>query len=185
MELRRLLGEIGQGRRQSTEILHELAIVAGRAEKGTHVAHILRLGPFSNGLHLVFHHAYAIATNHVTEKLDLTTKELTLALLCVQLFSSQDFQHASHMSCVILQGLRVDEYVVQEDQYEIIQVRTKCLMHQMHERAGCVGETEWEYHEFEVTVTRTKGGLRFVAGSDTNLVIARTQVELGEVSCTD
>jgi hypothetical protein len=48
------------------------------------------------------------------------------------------------------------------------------------ERRWRVSETERHHKELKVVVVRSKRGLLDVIGVDTNLVVAGTQVELGE-----
>ena len=54
-------------------------------------------------------------------------------------------------------------------------------MHEVHEGAGCVGETEGQHEELEVTVACAERGLGHVLWVDANLVVAAAQVDLAEV----
>ena len=55
-------------------------------------------------------------------------------------------------------------------------------MHQMHERRGCISQTEREDEEFEVAVASAKGCLRHIVGMNAKLMVAAAQVDLAEIA---
>ena len=163
-ELRERGGDLG-------EVLDELAVVAGGTEERAHVSHFGRGRPFLHGFDLVVHHANAIATDMVTEELDLMLEELALGLLGVEFLLAEDVQHLANMVFVLVESLAEDENVVEEHEDELVEEWTEGLMHQVHERGGGVGQAEGEHEEFEVAVAGAEGGLRHVAGVDADLVV--------------
>ncbi len=75
---------------------------------------------------------------------------------------------------VIVQGLAVDQDVVEENQYKTTKEWPEYIVHKTLEGRRSVGETKWHNEEFIVALVRAKRSLRDVLGFHSDLVITRT-----------
>ena len=76
--------------------------------------------------------------------------------------------------------LAVNEDVVEEHHYEVVQQRAEDALHQVHEGCRCVGQPEGQHQELEVTVAGAERGLVDVRVVDANLPVAGAKVNLAE-----
>ena len=74
----------------------------------------------------------------------------------------------------------VDQNVIEKHQHKPAQVWAQDVVHQCLERRGGVGETERHHQKLVVAVVGAERRLGHVLRVHAHLVIARTQVELGE-----
>ena len=56
----------------------------------------------------------------------------------------------------------VDQDVVDENDDELIQVRSAYSIHQIHEDCGRIGQSEWHHHELVMSVTSSESCLRHI-----------------------
>jgi hypothetical protein len=77
--------------------------------------------------------------------------------------------------------LGLDKDVVNEDYDKLIQLFHKYLTHEIHEKGGCVRQSKRHHGELILSVPGDKCSLLNVRLLDSQLVITRPQVYLGEV----
>jgi hypothetical protein len=81
---------------------------------------------------------------------------------------------------VIFLALRIDENIIDKDHDKFIELRHEHGVHEVHEVGGGISESERHDQELVKTITSGKSGFRNVAGSNLDLVVARTKVDLRE-----
>ena len=96
------------------------------------------MGHSCTALHLVLHHAHAVAADVWPRNSTSCLEELALALLGVQLLLSQQLQHLAHVPLVLLQRLAVDEDVVEEHEHELVEVAAEGLCMRCMKVAGAL-----------------------------------------------
>src|SRR5436189_6129700 len=79
---------------------------------------------------------------------------------------------------------RVDEDVIDENDDELIKIRSEDTIHQIHEEGWCVGQPKWHDQELIQSVAGSEGRLLNVFLSNTKLVIAGPEVYLRKVAST-
>ena len=57
------------------------------------------------------------------------------------------------------------------------------LVHHVHEVCGCIGQLERNNHELILAISGDKGCLHNIFRPNLHLMVARSQVNLGEVLC--
>jgi hypothetical protein len=86
----------------------------------------------------------------------------------------------SEMFGVIVLALRIDENIIDKDHDKFIELRHEHGVHEGHEVARSISESERYDQELVKTITSGKSGFRNVARSNLDLVVARTKVDLRE-----
>ncbi|GKA96618.1 hypothetical protein Tco_0818713 [Tanacetum coccineum] len=80
----------------------------------------------------------------------------------------------SQMLFVLLLVLRIDQNIVNKDNYKFIQIRFAHSVHEVHKHnSRCVGQTKRHDLEFVMSISSSKGSLRDVFFSNLQLVITR------------
>jgi hypothetical protein len=75
---------------------------------------------------------------------------------------------------------RMDEDIIDKDHDKLIELHHEYGVHEVHEVGRCVSESEGHDQELVKTITSGKSGLRNIAWSNLNLVVARTKVNFRE-----
>jgi hypothetical protein len=84
----------------------------------------------------------------------------------------------SEMIGMIFLTLRIYENIIDKDHDKFIELRHEHGVHEVHEVGRSISESERHDQELVKTITSGKSGLRNVARSDLDLVVARTKVDL-------
>ena len=95
--------------------------------------------------YLILHHAYTIATDDVTEELNFSLEEFTLALLRIARASPYATPRALYAHAPYAPRgsyYTIDEDIIEEHENKLIEERTKGLMHEMHEGTWGISQTE-------------------------------------------
>ena len=87
------------------------------------------------------------------------------------------------MGDVFLEGLGVDDGVVQEGGAETVEIRGEGLVDVCLEGGGGIGQAEGHDEALEESVSSSKGGFPLVAVGHPNEVVGSPDVQLGEVPC--
>jgi hypothetical protein len=148
MECNIILSEITEWRGNLTEVPHELPVEASETKEGSYISYVGGLGPLVHGHHLLMHHLEAILTHTMTKELNLTLEEFTLGALRIQLHIGETLQYHTNMPFMLLEGARVYEDVIEEHEYEEIQVVSEGVVHEMHEGGRGIGETHRQHSVF-------------------------------------
>jgi len=82
------------------------------------------------------------------------------------------------MTLVIHQRLAVDNYVVQEDEHELVEVLPEDIVLQRHEDARRVVQAHGQHVALEQALRRREGRLVAILFRDEDLAEARAQVDL-------
>jgi hypothetical protein len=81
--------------------------------------------------------------------------------------------------------LRKDQDVINEDHDKVVQLFHENRVHQVHEVSGGIGQTKGHHQILIETVSGGESSLRDIFFIDLNLMIARTEVNLGENLCSN
>ena len=76
-------------------------------------------------------------------------------------------------------GFTIDEYIIKEDQNEVSQVGPKYFIHQFLERGRGICEAKWHDQKFIMAIMCAESCFRDIIRMDPNLVIPRTNIQLG------
>ncbi|CAA0821523.1 Unknown protein, partial [Striga hermonthica] len=75
---------------------------------------------------------------------------------------------------------RINKDVVDEHNDKLVQERMKDPIHKVHKHGRGIAESERHNYDLIVAITGTEGSLRNIRLPDFQLMIARTQVDLGK-----
>jgi hypothetical protein len=101
------------------------------------------------------------------------------------LMVSKSFQNNSEMMHMLLFTLVIDQDVINEDHDKHVQLRHEYRVHQVHGICRSIGESK-RYNQILVQlVPGGEGSLRDIFQTDLDLMITRTEINLGKDSCTD
>jgi hypothetical protein len=78
----------------------------------------------------------------------------------------------SKVTLMVLAILGIDEDVVDKNHDKLIQFFHKYLIHEVHEKGGCVCQPKWHYCEFILPVSGDECSLLNVCFLDPQLVIS-------------
>jgi hypothetical protein len=120
----------------------------------------------------------------MSKKQNFHQPESTLAELGIELMVSKSFQNNSEMLHMLLFTLVIDQDVINEDHDKHVQLRHEYGVHQVHEICRSIGESK-RYNQILVQlVPGGEGSLRDIFQTDLDLMITRTEINLGKDSCT-
>src|ERR1700712_6034128 len=141
---------------------------------------ILGSWPVKDCLDFAWFHSDALRGNDVSEEADFLLHEFTLRELAVQTILTKDLQNLAEVLKMFIRCLAVDQDVIEEDDHEVIEVRSEHLLHQVHERCRSVCQTKRKDTELEVSVTSAKCCLLDVLIRDSDLVVSTAKVDFAE-----
>ena len=173
--------QLGERKGEGAEAAHESAVVPCKSKERTQLPQIRRNRPVAHRLDLVLHDSQPVLPHHVTEELDLSLAQRTLAGLGVQSLLTQARQCLSYMLLVLLQRVAVHDDVVEEHQDEPVEEVREGVVHQLHEDARRVAQAHRQHVVLEQPLRRGEGRLVPIRLADEDLIEARAQVDLGEV----
>jgi hypothetical protein len=78
----------------------------------------------------------------MSQELNSIQPKLALAELSVQLMLSQPGQDGADMLCMLFFILGINQDVVDENYYKLVQLRHKDRIHEVHEKCGSICEAE-------------------------------------------
>jgi hypothetical protein len=86
---------------------------------------------------------------------------------------------------MLLFTLGIDQDVVNKDHDKLVQLRHEYGVHQVHKMCRNIGESKRHNQILVQPVPGREGSLRNIFWMDLNLMITRTEIDLGKDSCTD
>jgi hypothetical protein len=81
----------------------------------------------------------------MTQELNFTQQELTLAELCIKLMIMQLQKHTAEMLFMLFLTLRKEQDVIDEDHDKLVHLFHENRVHQVHEVSGGVGQTKRQH----------------------------------------
>jgi hypothetical protein len=78
----------------------------------------------------------------------------------------------------------IDQYVVNEDHDKLVQLQHEYRVHQVHEMCRSIGESKRHNQILVQPVLGGEDSLRDIFWTDLDLMITRTEINLGKNSCT-
>jgi hypothetical protein len=95
--------------------------------------------------------------------------------------SVKGFKYQFDVLKMVRLGLGIYEDIIQVAHDELVKVGLQDMRHLAHESSRGIGETKWHNCKFIQSIPGLEGGLVGVVGVDKALVVARPQVQGGEV----
>jgi hypothetical protein len=93
---------------------------------------------------------------------------------------SQALKDNSEMFGMFFLVFGIDEDIVDKDHYEFVELRHKHGVHEVYEVGWGILETKGHYQGLVKTITGGESGFRNVTRSNFDLMVTRTEVDLGE-----
>jgi hypothetical protein len=93
---------------------------------------------------------------------------------------SQTLKHYMQMPGMFFFVLRVHQDIIDENHYELVQFRHENRIHQIHEICWCISQPKRHHQEFIYPISGREGGLRNIACSYLDLMVAGAKVYLGK-----
>jgi hypothetical protein len=93
---------------------------------------------------------------------------------------SQTLKDNSEMFDMFFLVFGIDEDIIDEDHYELVELRHKYGVHDVHEVGWGVRETKGHYQKFVEAMSSRESGFWNITRSNFYLMITRTKVDLGE-----
>jgi hypothetical protein len=106
--------------------------------------------------------------------------EFTFGELSIKLMFSQMLKDNSEMFGMFFLVFGIYEDIIDKDHYEFVELRHKHGVHEIHEVGWGIRETKGHYQELVKAITSGESGFRDVTGSNLDLMITKTKVDLGE-----
>jgi hypothetical protein len=106
--------------------------------------------------------------------------KLTLAKFGIKLVLMQGSQHKPPMFCMLFLGLGIDQDVVNEHHYKLVEELHEHLIHEIHEVGGGIGQAERHYGVLKHTVASGEGGLGNIGFTGLQRMISSAEINLGE-----
>ncbi|KAJ0734712.1 hypothetical protein HanPI659440_Chr11g0423371 [Helianthus annuus] len=173
-----LLSYNGKRLRNLREILDKPLVVTRQTQELTDFSWSLRCRPILDRVNLGWIDVNSILIDYVAKEMDFTKPKVTFRKLSIKLFCSKEFQNESQMTLVFLLTLGIDQDVVDENNNKLIQVWFTHSVHEIHENRRCVCQPERHNQKLVVSVMSPECCLRDVLISDSQLMIARSQINL-------
>jgi hypothetical protein len=120
----------------------------------------------------------------MSKKWNFLQPESTLAELDIELMVPNSLQNDVEMPRMLFFILGVDQDVVNEDNDKLVQLRHEYRVHQIHEMCRSIGDSKRHNQILVQSVPCGEGSLRNVFRTDLDLVITRTEIDLGKDFCT-
>jgi hypothetical protein len=121
-----------------------------------------------------------ILRNSVAQKFHTIQPEFTFGELGIKLMISQTLKDNLEMFGMLLLISGINKDIINKDQYEFVELRHKHGVHEVHKIGWCICETKGHYKELVKTITSGQGSFRNITRSNFDLVITRTDIDLGE-----
>jgi hypothetical protein len=125
-----------------------------------------------------------LSGDDMSKKWNFLQPESTLAELGIELMVSKSLQNNSEMLRMLLFTLGKDQDVVNEDHDKLVQLWHEYRVHQVHEMCRSIGEFKRQNQILVQPVPGGEGSLRNIFRTDLDLMITRTETDLGKDSCT-
>lgn len=84
---------------------------------------------------------------------------------------------------MIFPSLRVNQYIIKEDQDELPQMREKNIVHETLEGSWCISEAKLHDHEFIVPIIRLESRFRNIPHINPYLMISSPKVQFQKEFC--
>jgi hypothetical protein len=136
--------------------------------------------PINDLLHLARIHGDTIPGNSVTQDFHPIQPEFTFREFGIEFVISQSLQDNTKMLRMLDFALGINENIIDEDRYELIQLIHEDRVHKVHEVGRCIGETKRHHQKFIKTVSGGESCLWNVTRSNLNLMVARSKIDLGK-----
>src|SRR3954469_18734886 len=124
------------------EILNKTAAIAGKAEETSDFLDSLGRSPVKNSLDTFGVDGNAILGNHMIKVGYFGKPELTLRVLSIEFVFSELFQHKAKMFSMFCIGLGVNQYIIQINHDELVEVFHEYIVHQSGEGGWCIGQAK-------------------------------------------
>jgi hypothetical protein len=121
-----------------------------------------------------------IFRNSVPQKFHTIQPELAFGELSIKLMISQTLQDNSKVLGMLLLIFGIDEDIIDKDHYELVELRHKHGVHEVHEIGWSICETKGHHQELIKTITSGESSFRNVTRSNFDLVVTRMKINLGE-----
>jgi hypothetical protein len=89
-------------------------------------------------------------------------------------------QDNSKVLGMLLRIFGIDEDIIDKDHYELVELRHKHIVHEVHEVGWGICETKGHHQELIKTITSGESSFRNVTRSNFDLVVTRRKIDLGE-----
>jgi hypothetical protein len=120
----------------------------------------------------------------MSKKWNFLQPESTLAEPGIELMVSKSPQNNSEMLRMLLFTLGIDQDVINEDHNKLVQLRHEYGVHQVHEMCRSIGESKRHNQILVQPILGGEGSLRNIVRMDIDLMITRTEIDLGKVFST-
>ena len=107
--------------------------------------------------------------------------ELAFLQLCLQLVFTQSSKHFAQVHFMLVSSIAINEYVVEINEYKIVNVPLHNCIHQPLERAGCVTKAQRKYRVLEQPISRYERRFLTVVRREPDLVVPTGQINGTEV----
>ncbi|GBG88785.1 hypothetical protein CBR_g48402 [Chara braunii] len=176
-----LASEFVERVRDLGKVANERAVIVGKAKEGTELEEGLGRGVLDEGCDLRGVHTDAFSGDNVAKVFDARSGKRTFAKFGVEFLLSEDQEDLANVLKVELNGRAKDEDVIKVRDDTDFEEVTEDVVHGGLECGGGIGESETHYEELIVPELRAECGLVGVLLTDTDLVEAIAEVDLGEI----
>ena len=108
----------------------------------------------------------------------------TFRFFSTEMMIIEKLQYKIHMLEMLSPCFTIDEDIIKEAQNEVSQVGPKYFIHQFLEHGRGICEAKWHDQKFRMAIMCTESCFRDIIHMDSNLVIPRTKIQLGEKMST-
>ncbi|KAF9801238.1 hypothetical protein IEO21_10174 [Rhodonia placenta] len=148
------------------KVFNEVAVEVGKPPELLNILFVLGYWPLINSFQLRGIHRYLIATEHISDVVDLGDVPFTLLRLQEQIIILKAAKDLARDFIMLLLIGGEDEYVIQED-----------VIHHGLEGCGGIGEAKEHHQGFVQSPVSHKGHLPFVTGFDADVVVSPSDIK--------
>jgi hypothetical protein len=121
----------------------------------------------------------------MSKKRNFLQPESTFTEVEIELMVSKSLQNKLEMLHMLLFTLGIDQDVINEDHDKLVQLCHEYGVHQVHEMCRSIGESKRHNQILVQPVPIGEGSLRDIFRTDFDLMITRTEIDIGKDFSTD
>jgi hypothetical protein len=175
-----LVCEVGEGGSDSRVVWDKTTVVVAHAEEGLEFLEIGGGWPCFDGLYFLGVSGDALCRDDMAQVFDGGLEELALGCFAIELVFAEESKDLVQVFLVVGIVLAVYEDIVNVHDDAFVEEGAEDVLDQGLEGGRSVGKAEWHDLVLEVAVTGAERGLLDVVFMDPDLVVARTEIDLGE-----
>jgi hypothetical protein len=175
-----LVREVGEGGSNSGVVGDKATIVVAHAEEGLEFLEIGGGWPCFDGFYFLGVGGDTLCRDDMAQVLDSGLEKLAFGCFAIELVFAEESKDLTQVFLVVSLVLAVYEDIINVHDDTFVKEGAENVLNQGLECGGSIGKTKWHDLVLKVAVASAERGLLNVIFMDPDLVVARTEIDLGE-----